>query len=179
VEKRIMAKKNHNAPVANATTEVVEQENFVSIDAAALSLMEQFEMENAKAHEKQRGQSLPMKDIIEGVDMLMDAANAKRASVRLLAEKVPMLLRVKYAAMGNSTNLVAVRMGHVIKEMPSNEVRELRERQLGHMMDPQVKDNFYRRIYNVGFRGIEKRFTLDNGDLVRVASVNTEGNPQA
>ncbi|HPS39487.1 MAG TPA: hypothetical protein PL124_08765 [Candidatus Cloacimonadota bacterium] len=163
-----MAKKNNNTQVAPATTEVEVQEN-ITVEQAALSLVQQFEAECAKAHEQQRGQSLPMRDIIEGIDLLMDAAQVSKASVRVLAEKVPMLLKVKYAAMGNSTNLMAVKMGHVIKEMPNNEVRELRERQLAHMLDPKTKDNFYRRIYNVGFRGEGKRFSLDNGDLVRVA----------
>jgi uroporphyrinogen-III synthase len=165
-----MAKKNNNHQVADAsaTTEEVVQEN-ITVEQAALSLVQQFEMECAKAHEQQRGQSLPMRDIIEGIDLLMDAAQVSKASVRVLAEKVPMLLKVKYAAMGNSTNLMAVKMGHVIKKMPNNEIRELRERQLAHMLDPKTKDNFYRRIYNVGFRGEGKRFSLDNGDLVRVA----------
>jgi len=169
-----MAKKNHNTQVAPATVEAVEQETM-TVQEAAFNLVREFEMECAKAHEQQRGQSLPMRDIIEGVDMLMDAAGVKKASVRVLAEKVPMLLRVKYAAMGNSTNLMAVKMGHQIKEMPNVEVREMRERQLAHMLDPKTKDNFYRRIYNIGFRGEAKRFSLDNGDLVRTASANTVG----
>lgn len=173
-----MAKKtqNNKATVEVAKAEVQEN-NTMDVQAAAFDLVREFEMENAKAHETQRGQSLPMRDIIEGVDMLMDAAGATKASVRVLAEKVPKLLAVKYAAMGNSTNLVAVKVGHVIKEIPNDELRSLREKQLAHMQDPKTKDNFYRRIYNIGFRKEGKRFELDAGDLVRKKI--TEGdNPQ-
>lgn len=163
-----MSKKTQNTKTTEKVVEAAVQENNTTdVQAAAFDLVREFEKECAAAKAKQRGQSLPMEDIMEGINLLMDAAGVSRASVSVLAEKVPKLLAVKYAAMGNSTNLLAVRMGHVVKEMPNNEVRELREKQLAHMLDPKTKDNFYRRIYNVGFNGRAGKFGLDNGDLVR------------
>lgn len=171
-ERKDMARKNNNTQVADVSTtvEAVETVNMnmnMTVDEVALSLVQMFEEENAKAHEKQRGQSLPMRDIVEGVDVLLNAAGVDRASIRVLADKVPKLLAVKYAQMGNGTNMVAVKVGHVIKEVPNDELRAMRETQLNHMLDPKTKDNFYRRIYNIGFRGEGKRFETENGDLVR------------
>lgn len=165
-----MAKKNaNNNKATEQVVEAVAQENTINMSAAemAAKLAADYEVENKKAQERQKGQSLPMRDIVEGVDMLMDAAGKNSAAIGWLVERVPKLLAVKYAEMGNSTNLIAVRMGHQVKNMPNNEVRALREGQLKHMLDPKTKDNFYRRIYNMGFRGIEKRFELQEGSLVR------------
>ena len=156
-----------------------EQENAVEITEGfdlkqyASELVSALEVENKAAHEKARGQSLPYADIVEAIGMLFDAANTDRAAVSVLADKVPKLLALKYKAMGNATNLVPARVGGTIVMMPANQLRELREGQLAHMMDPKVKDNFYRRIYGLGYRKEFKRFELQNGDLVR--KVNTEG----
>jgi hypothetical protein len=173
-----MAKQSHkNQPVqgvAPVQGEAVAQENMTMEDVAR-ELVMAFEMECKAAHEKARGQSLPYKDIVWAVDTLLDAVGADRGAVSVLEKKVPLLLAAKYKAMGDATNLVSVKIGSVIKQMPSNELRKLREGQLAHMQDPKVKDNFYRRIYGLGFRKEFKRFELDNGDLVRKAKPTTEG----
>lgn len=168
-----MAKQSHKTqPVESVATQ--QEEVVEDVEQFASELVRAFEIECKAAHEKARGQSLPYRDIIWAVDMLLKAAGTDRAPVSLLAEKVPKLLEVKYKAMGDSTNLVAVKVGSQIREVPNNELRQLRQGQLAHMMDPKVKDNFYRRIYGLGFRKEFKRYELSGSDLVRKA--DAEGN---
>jgi hypothetical protein len=160
----------------NNNVEVVDP-----IKAYAQSLVQAYEAECLAAKSHQKGQALPNADIMWAVDTLFDAVGINQGPVRdVLDKKVPALLKMKYAQMGDSTNLVAVKVGHIIKEIPNNELRELRERQLAHMQDPKTKDNFYRRIYGLGYRKEQKRFEIREGDLVRTARPKiTEDNPQA
>jgi hypothetical protein len=179
-----MAKNAHKnqsvAVVDHSQNEVVEQENMTPeefIKQAARKLTLTMEMETAKAHEQARGQGLPYRDIIWAVNFLMDAAGVNRAAVQVLSDKVPQLLKVKYAQMGNGTNEVVEKVGSKMVTMKNNELRALREAQLAHMQDPKVKDNFYRRIYGLGYRKEFKTFELKDGDIIRKVKTE-EDNPQ-
>ena len=163
--------------------EVVEQENITPeevIRRAAQELVAAFEMECEAAHSAARGQALPYADITWAVDTLFDAVGVDKGAIKVLADKAPKLLAVKYAQMGTSTGLVTVKVGSKMVTMANDQLRSLRESQLAHMKDPKTKDNFYRRIYGLGFRKEFKRFELRDGDLVRKAKslTTTEDNPQ-
>ena len=179
-----MAKKNGSSKISYMEIEKVEEtmntpqlvsgvdevmKDFVS------QLVADYEVAEKAAKEQKRGQSLPYREIIEAVDTILDAVGKNEGVISHLTTLVPKLLRMKYQAMGNSTNLVAVRIGNVVREVPNDQLRDLRLAQLDHMTDPKVKDNIYRRIYGLGYRKEFKRFELRDGMLVRTARPTNTG----
>ena len=140
----------------------------------ANSLLADYERLEASVKEHQAGLSLPYREIMEAADLMFDTVQKEALNLEIMVKVVPKLLAEKYRLMGDNTNIVVVKEGHSMREYKNNELREKRERQLAHMMDPKTKDNMYRRLYGLGYRKEYKRFELREKDLVRVAKPSHE-----
>jgi hypothetical protein len=153
--------------VVTPPAEVVTQ--ATTVQDYARELVQAFELEVQHARERQKGQSLPYRDIIEAIDIIFDEVLLDKAPTNLLAEKVGKLLAFKYAHMSEAHNDVTARIGSRVVSMEACQLKALRLEQLKHMLDPKVKDNLYRRIYGLGYRKEFKRFDLVDGQLHRIS----------
>jgi hypothetical protein len=171
-----MSKQNQKSKISIVKMEKVEEQmNTVpqmeggSMKEFVTQLVADYEIAEAAIKEQKKGQSLPYREIIEAVDTILDAVGKDRGVISHLVQLSAKLLKMKYESMGDSTVLVPVKTGSVIRQMPQDQLRDLRLAQLAHMTDPKVKDNMYRRIYGLGYRKEFKRFDLQDGMLVRIA----------
>jgi hypothetical protein len=150
-------------------SEVKAATQATTVEDYARELVQAFELEVQRAQERQKGQSLPYADIIEGVDIILSEAGTDKAPTNLLAEKVGKLLAFKYSHMSDAHNTVTARIGSRVVNMEACALKALRLEQLKHMLDTKVKDNLYRRIYGLGYRKEFKRFELVDGQLRRIS----------
>jgi len=139
-------------------SEMTEEEFLAKIKA-------DFVAEIASHEHREKGISVPYEDIITSVKTVLEAAGINEAPVSDLKDKVVDLLAIRYAAMSNGTFEVTIRVGKKLITMPANEIKALRLKQLQHMKESKT-DNFYRRIYNLGFRKEYKEWGLNGANLV-------------
>jgi PHP family Zn ribbon phosphoesterase len=158
--------KKQKQDVVPATAKVVTQ--ATTVEEYALEILQAFELEVQTAKERQKGQSLPYKDIIEAVDVVFDTVQSDKSPIALMADKVDKILTFRYDHMSDAHNTIAARIGNRVVEMEACQLKALRKEQLKHMQGAKT-DNLYRRIYGLGYRKEFKRFDLVDGSLHRLS----------
>lgn len=168
-----MSKKTQKQVVATQATSVPQETTHAeTLEEFASEICLSFEKEVANAKTRQKGMSLPMNEVIFAIDKILDTAQADRAPVKLMTDKVAKLLAFKYAKMSSTaTNEIAVHINpRTISMIPECELKALRLSQLQHMKESKT-DNIYRRIYNIGSRAEYGRFDIIDSMIVRVKKV--------
>jgi hypothetical protein len=168
-----MSKKTQKQVVATQATSVPQEITHAeTLEEFASEICSAFEKEVANAKTRQKGMSLPMNEVIFALDKLLDTAQADRAPVKMMADKVAKLLEFKYSKMSSTaTNEIAVHINpRTISMIPECELKVLRQGQLKHMKESKT-DNLYRRIYNIGSRAEYGRFDIIDSMIVRVKKV--------